>query len=235
MKNEKSSPYVMLPGCGQAKVAVPMDCPPAASLTSRYGTSAPPIPAIETACLQRLSAFRQTLKVFANLTLPQIRLANDPGNWLAPSWSGHPISPVDVMALFGFLATERPRLYVEIGTGTGMRYVRSAIQHYGLDTHVRFLSSIPNNPLKTFADEVVEGDLGTLDLSMLDDLEAGDIVFFDGTHRAFMNSDVTTFVLDVLPHLPPGVLVQMHDITLPSDYPQSFANWYWNEQYILAA
>jgi hypothetical protein len=46
---------------------------------------------------------------------------------------------------------------------------------------------------------VVRGDLGTVDLSALDDLGPGDMVFFDGTHRAFMNSDVTTFMLDVLP------------------------------------
>ena len=235
MKTKDESPYTILPGCSHAKVAIPLDCPPSALLTSRYGELAAPIPAIEEACLARLPEFRQRLKAFSQLTVPSMRLANDPNDWLAPAWSGHPISPVDIMALFGFLATERPRLYVEIGTGTGMRYVRAAIQHYGLETHIRYISATPNDPLQVFADEVVVGDLGTIDLSALDDLQAGDIVFFDGTHRAFMNSDVTTFMLDVLPHLPPGILVQMHDVTLPSDYPQSFAHWYWNEQYLLAA
>jgi hypothetical protein len=234
-KDQKGSQYTMLPGSPHACVAVPLDYPPAALLQSRYGSSAAPLPGIERACLARLPLFRQTLRTFSQLSVPDIRLAYDVDNWLAPAWCGHPISPVDIMALWGLLATERPRLYVEIGTGTGMRYVGPAVRHYGLDTHVRFINASPNSPLESLADEVVRGDLGTVDLSALDDLGPGDMVFFDGTHRAFMNSDVTTFMLDVLPHLPPGVLVQMHDITLPSDYPQSFADWYWNEQYMLAA
>jgi hypothetical protein len=32
----------------------------------------------------------------------------------------------------------------------------------------------------------------------------------------------------------PGVIVHVHDITLPWDYPEMFVNWYWSEAYILA-
>jgi hypothetical protein len=49
-----------------------------------------------------------------------------------------------------------------------------------------------------------------------------------------MNSDVTVFFIDVLPRLKPGVIVHLHDILLPWDYPDSFKQWYWNEQYMLA-
>jgi hypothetical protein len=62
----------------------------------------------------------------------------------------------------------------------------------------------------------------------------------DGSHRSFMNSDVTVFFLEVLPRLQSGVLVHMHDIFLPEDYPpHSMLNFYphryWSEQYLLAA
>jgi hypothetical protein len=70
--------------------------------------------------------------------------------------------------------------------------------------------------------------------SIFDELEAGDIVFFDGSHRSFMNSDVTVFFIDVLPRIKPGVIVHLHDINLPWDYPDFFKTWYWNEQYMLA-
>jgi hypothetical protein len=60
-------------------------------------------------------------------------------------------------------------------------------------------------------------------------------VFFDGSHRVFMNSDVTTFFLDVVPRLPRGVLVGVHDVYLPDDYPPDWARRYYSEQYILAA
>jgi len=49
-----------------------------------------------------------------------------------------------------------------------------------------------------------------------------------------MNSDVTVFFIDILPRLKPGVIVHIHDIMLPYDYPDSFKHLYWNEQYMLA-
>jgi hypothetical protein len=60
-------------------------------------------------------------------------------------------------------------------------------------------------------------------------------VFFDGSHRAFMNSDATVFFLEILPALPAGVIVGIHDILLPWDYPPEWAPRYYSEQYLLAA
>jgi hypothetical protein len=60
-------------------------------------------------------------------------------------------------------------------------------------------------------------------------------LFLDGSHRVFMNSDVTVFMIDVLPRVKPGVLIHVHDITLPWDYIDMFIPWYWSEAYILAA
>jgi hypothetical protein len=65
-------------------------------------------------------------------------------------------------------------------------------------------------------------------------LERGDIVFVDGSHRALMGSDVTVFFLEVLPRLPPGVVVHLHDIFLPYDYPASWARKCYSEQFLLA-
>jgi methyltransferase family protein len=70
---------------------------------------------------------------------------------------------------------------------------------------------------------------------VLDELDAGDVLFFDGSHRLFQNSDVTVFFLEVLPKLRPGVLVHIHDIFLPDDYPASWTQRLYSEQYILAA
>jgi hypothetical protein len=45
---------------------------------------------------------------------------------------------------------------------------------------------------------------------------------------------VTVLFLDVIPRLPPGVLVHVHDINLPYDYDEILDRFY-SEQYILAA
>jgi hypothetical protein len=73
-----------------------------------------------------------------------------------------------------------------------------------------------------------------VDLSVFTELSAGDVVFFDGSHRSFMNSDATVFFLDVLPSLPRGVLVGVHDIWLPDDYGPEFRDRFYSEQYLVA-
>jgi hypothetical protein len=82
---------------------------------------------------------------------------------------------------------------------------------------------------------VIRKPLEAVDLSVFSPLEAGDLLFFDGSHRVFMNSDVAVFFLEVLPSLPAGVLVGIHDVYLPDDYPADIAERYYSEQYMLAA
>ncbi|HEV7517344.1 MAG TPA: class I SAM-dependent methyltransferase, partial [Thermoanaerobaculia bacterium] len=63
----------------------------------------------------------------------------------------------------------------------------------------------------------------------------GDVVFHDGSHRVFQNSDTAVTFLDVLPALAPGVALGVHDVYLPWDYPPQWARRYYSEQYLLAA
>ena len=50
-----------------------------------------------------------------------------------------------------------------------------------------------------------------------------------------MHSDATVFLLEVLPALPSGVLVGIHDVLLPADYHQAWGDYLLSEQYLLAA
>ena len=70
------------------------------------------------------------------------------------------------------------------------------------------------------------------------DLEPSDILFIDGSHITKTGSDVNHLFLRILPRLPKGVIVHIHDICLPFEYPQYWSQevyCYWNEQYVLAA
>ena len=69
-------------------------------------------------------------------------------------------------------------------------------------------------------------------------LGAGDVLFVDTTHTVKTGSDVNHIVLEVLPRLAPGVVVHVHDILLPYEYPPGFMadfGLYWTEQYLLQA
>jgi hypothetical protein len=130
--------------------------------------------------------------------------------------------------------SHKPQLYLEIGSGITTCFTHRAIRDANLATRIISIDPQPRAKIDSICDEIIRDGLETCDLALFDRLQSGDILFFDGSHRVFMNSDVTVFMIDVLPRLKPGVIVHVHDINLPWDYPASFRNWYWSEQYILA-
>ncbi|MBO4204965.1 class I SAM-dependent methyltransferase [Micromonospora echinofusca] len=152
-----------------------------------------------------------------------------------PYWVNGWLPPLDALALYGFLAAGDPRRYVEIGSGNSTKFARRAVRDHGLRTRITSIDPAPRAAVDVLCDEVVRSPLERADLAVFDELEAGDIVFFDGSHRAFMGSDVSVFFFEVLPRLRPGVLVQIHDIMLPRDYPPQWRYRHYNEQYLLAA
>ena len=56
----------------------------------------------------------------------------------------------------------------------------------------------------------------------------------DNTHRILPNSDAMVFFLEILPRLKRGVIIHLHDIYLPYDYPQFMCDRFYSEQYGLA-
>ena len=63
------------------------------------------------------------------------------------------------------------------------------------------------------------------------------ILFVDSTHVAKVGSDVNHLFSEVLPILKPGVLVHIHDIFYPFEYPKSwiYEGRNWSEVYLLRA
>ena len=73
---------------------------------------------------------------------------------------------------------------------------------------------------------------------LFEELEPGDLLFIDSSHVIRPQGDVLTEYLDILPSLRPGVIVHVHDIFSPRDYPPEWLTeslLLWNEQYLLEA
>jgi hypothetical protein len=81
----------------------------------------------------------------------------------------------------------------------------------------------------------VRSPLEDVDPSLFERLTSDDILMIDGSHRTFMNSDVTVVFCELLPRLPSGLLLYVDDVFLPWDYPPQLADQWWSEQYLLAA
>ncbi len=188
--------------------------------TPRYGYGKPPHPPIEKMFAADADAYRALLREFLKFEETMRRIpARETGDAAEPCWANNWLDGLDTFALYGFVASRRPKLYLDNGLGTKI---------VSVDPH-------PRAEIDALCDEVVRSNMQELPLAHFDALQAGDILFVDGSHRVFMNSDVAVLFLDVLPRLKPGVLVHIHDTYLPSDYPERMTEWYYSEQYMLAA
>lgn len=154
---------------------------------------------------------------------------------ITPHWNNTWFTALDAAALVTMLAWKRPARYLEIGSGTSTCFARHAVDALKLPTTLTSIDPMPRRHIDTICDWVVRRPLESCDLKIFDELKAGDIVFFDGSHRAFTNSDVTVFFFEVMPRLAPGVIVHIHDIFIPDDYPTAWNHRLYNEQYLLAA
>lgn len=151
-----------------------------------------------------------------------------------PRWKNPMLAGLDAVAI-GAALSSKPRLYLEIGSGNSTKFARHFITALQAPTRLVSIDPHPRAECDDLCDQVIRTPLELLSLDDLPALERGDILFFDGSHRCFMNSDVTVFFLDILPRLPPGVKVGIHDIFLPFDYPHDWFDRYYSEQFILGA
>lgn len=171
--------------------------------------------------------------------LPQFRrIARKEGPEVAgrdPRWINGWFPALDAITLYGLLAMENPRLYVEVGSGNSTRFARRAIEDHGLRTKIVSIDPQPRAEIDAICDEVVRQRLEDLDPARFDELSREDLLFVDCSHRSFQGSDVTVFFLEFLPALPDGTIYGIHDIWLPKDYPPDWRERYYNEQYLLAS
>lgn len=165
-------------------------------------------------------------------TIPPCSGQNTAGE---PCWNNGFLPGLDIAMLYTMLAHFRPERYVEIGSGNSTKVARRCISEQGLTTQITSIDPAPRAEIDALADEVVRAPFETTSSEIFRNLEAGDIVFVDNSHRVLPNSDATAFFLEVLPLLPDGVIVQLHDIYLPDDYPPFMCERFYSEQYVLAA
>ena len=166
--------------------------------------------------------------------LQRIRRAADEPDAAAPVYDSGYLPGLDVVSIYTILVTRAPGRYVEIGSGNSTKVARRAIADHDLPTAITSIDPAPRAEIDALADEVVRQPFERLDRDLATELEPGDVLFVDNSHRVLPNSDATVFFLEVLPRLRSGVIVHVHDVYLPYDYPQFMCDRFYSEQYALA-
>jgi hypothetical protein len=215
-------------------VTITLDYPPTARNAPRYGYGRPPHPRLAELLAAHADAYRESVATIVRYADGLAAIAVHAGDPREPSWINGFLPGLDGAALYAFARDLAPRRYVEVGSGNSTRFVARGLRDGGARTELTSIDPQPRAEIDELCDRVLRVPFEEADLGVFDELRAGDMVFFDGSHRVFMNADTTVFFLDVLPRLAPGVLVGIHDIRLPDDYAAEFAERWYSEQYLLA-
>ncbi len=150
---------------------------------------------------------------------------------------------VDAEVYAAVLRTLRPNRVVEVGAGHSSRLAASVIDACGSDTKLELIDPYPARSAELLSDRfpfvsLREAKVQDVPLDCLTSLEENDVLFIDSSHVVALGNDVLWLYLEILPRLKPGVWVHIHDIFLPSHYPQAWVMdqcRFWTEQYLLQA
>jgi len=150
----------------------------------------------------------------------------------------------DGIMLYGMLRHLQPRRVIEVGSGF------SSAAMLDLNEHVlggRMQLTFIDPDMSRLRPLLRDGDAGRVTLierrvqevpvDLFRTLGANDVLFIDSSHVSKVGSDVNRLFFDVLPVLPAGGHIHVHDIAANFEYPR---DWFeqgraWNEQYLLRA
>ncbi|WP_170412848.1 class I SAM-dependent methyltransferase [Ruegeria atlantica] len=148
--------------------------------------------------------------------------------------NGYYDSP-DADALYLMIRRFKPKRVIEVGCGNSTRVTRQAIIDGGLQTKVTAIDPYPRADIAHVVDQFEQKRLEEVDPALFEQLESGDVLFIDSSHVVRMSNDVAHLFCRVIPALKPGVVIHVHDVFLPYEYPKRF--FYdcpgWGEQYML--
>ncbi len=153
----------------------------------------------------------------------------------APRWDQDWFPRLDAAMAYAVVRRHRPSWIVEVGSGHSTRFIARAIEDGGLTTQIVAVDPAPRAALRGLRVEWLPQTVPACGLAPFQRLAAGDLLFIDSSHILMPGTDLDFLLNEVLPTLPAGVLLHLHDIFLPDDYP---ASWGWrgyNEQSGVAA
>lgn len=147
----------------------------------------------------------------------------------------------DASVLSGLLTKLNPSRIIEIGAGFSSACIFDTIDRIKdarlkrfttIDPDLSRINSLSPPPMA----ELLDVEVQSVPVDVFAQLDAGDVLFIDSSHVLKTGSDVHYEYLHILPALKSGVIVHIHDIFYPFEYPNRWAireNRSWNETYMV--
>lgn len=155
---------------------------------------------------------------------------------------------VDGEILYCMIRRFKPHRLIEIGSGFSTRLIVQSIlknreENDQYECHFTAIDPFPRGIVRQgFPDfsssQLICKKVERVPLSEFSTLSENDILFIDTSHVLKTGGDVAYEYLEILPRLNKGVVIHIHDIFLPAEYPKAWlfgSDKFFNEQYLLQA
>jgi hypothetical protein len=167
-------------------------------------------------------------------------ISSRPDGSLSAYYDNPSFAAADCGVYHSVLRHLRPRRVIEVGSGQSTRFAAHALALNAADGHPGELIAIEpyeSPELEALGATVIRQLVEDVGPAIIGQLEPGDVLFIDSSHIVKPGGDVVFLLLEIVPALPPGVVVHVHDIFTPDDYPEEWGRrrWFWTEQYVLEA
>lgn len=204
-----------------------------------FDRSVPALPGIDLRSDDQLALLPRFAALYAEQPF-----ADEPSGGLRFGFANDYFGYGDGLALYAMLRHLRPRRLVEVGSGWSSALALDVNDRF-LDGQMEctFLEPYPERlhgllrPEDRDRARIVEKPVQDAGDDLFAALAPGDLLFIDSTHVSRVGSDVNWLFLHVLPSLPAGVHIHVHDIFWPFEYPEAwvYEGRAWNESYLLRA
>ena len=152
---------------------------------------------------------------------------------------------VDGEILYCMIRHFKPKRVYEVGCGNStLLTARALIDNQKNGDPPGQLVAFEPSPNKNLREgfpnlsRLVVSNVEDVPLTVFQELQENDILFLDSSHVVRIGGDVQYEFLEILPNLKPGVIVHVHDIFLPAEYPRNLVmqqRRFFSEQYLLQA
>lgn len=152
-----------------------------------------------------------------------------------PKWTQDWFPRLDAAAAYALVRDLRPARIVEVGSGHSTRFMARAVRDGAIAAEMTAIDPAPRAAIEATGFQIHRFDVQQADPAVFAALSAGDVLFIDSSHILMPGTDVDLLFNTVLPGLPSGVHVHIHDICLPDGYPGAWSSRGYNEQLAVAA
>lgn len=148
-------------------------------------------------------------------------------------YNGFYVTP-DAEIYAAMILDNNPTNIIEIGAGFSTIIAREVIRQLDSNCSITVIDPQPRTDIESIADfnihkRVEDVKLGELTIS------ENSLLFIDSSHITRSRGDIHLLYNVIIPSLPSGTLVHVHDIFIPYDYPFQYQERLYTEQYILQA